>query len=123
MVSTGYQRIGFGGKQYAAHRVAWMLTTGEWPDRHIDHINGMRDDNRFSNLRLATHSENQMNRRPRGVSGKGATQHSCGKFQASIKKDGTTIYLGLYDTRAEAQAAYRRAATTLFKEFARTERP
>lgn len=58
----GYIVFKFYGKAYKAHRVAWFLQTGKWPIE-IDHINGIRSDNRWENLREVTHSENGLNRR------------------------------------------------------------
>lgn len=59
---TGYIRIVLGRKSYLAHRVAFYLMTGRWPDDQLDHINRIKADNRWDNLREATHSENMMNR-------------------------------------------------------------
>ena len=58
--SDGCRIIGFNGKTYKAHRVAWFLHYGENPGE-IDHINGIRDDNRIENLRVVTHYENMQN--------------------------------------------------------------
>lgn len=49
--SDGYRQIGILGKLYLAHRVAWIITYGKWPDGQIDHINRIRHDNRICNLR------------------------------------------------------------------------
>ena len=46
-------------KPYRAHRVIWALVHGEWPEGQIDHINGVRDDNRLENLRVVTNQDNQ----------------------------------------------------------------
>ncbi len=51
------------GYGYKAHRIAWMLTYGQWPNHEIDHINGERWDNRIANLRDVSHQVNQMNQR------------------------------------------------------------
>lgn len=59
----GYQRLSIGRKRYKAHRVAWAIHYGKWPEDQIDHINGVRDDNRIANLRAATNAENARNRR------------------------------------------------------------
>ena len=59
--SDGYLRIRIDGKQYKSHRLAWLYMTGAWPKDQVDHINGIRDDNRFGNLREATHTENCQN--------------------------------------------------------------
>jgi hypothetical protein len=59
--SDGYLSVYRKGKNYKLHRVAWLLTYGDWPEEFIDHINGDRQDNRLQNLRLADNSENLMN--------------------------------------------------------------
>lgn len=115
----GYIRICIGGKQVFAHRAAWFLTTGKWPEKAIDHINLDPGDNRFSNLRLASASENQMNTRAKSPHGKGVTLHRTGRFQAQIKRGNTNFYLGLFASREEAHAAYCSAAKVLFGNFAR----
>lgn len=58
----GYIAIGIGGIKYQAHRLAWLYVHGEWPAHQLDHINGDTSDNRISNLRQATNSENGRNR-------------------------------------------------------------
>lgn len=116
----GYRRIKFAGKDYSAHRLAWFFAKGEWPALAIDHRNLDKSDNRLANLRLATISQNGGNTRARRNGLKGITVHSCGKFQASVKKDGKSHYLGLFQTPEEAHAAYQRAAVELHGEFART---
>lgn len=59
--SHGYLRVSIKGKRYYGHRLAWLYMTGEWPKHQIDHINHVRCDNRFKNLRCATNSENHKN--------------------------------------------------------------
>lgn len=58
-------------KIFFAHRVAWAISTGEWPQGEIDHINHVRDDNRLVNLRVVTTTENNRSRLliPRSISG------------------------------------------------------
>lgn len=59
--TRGYVRVYFGGRYYAGHRLAWFYATGEWPDKDVDHINGIRHDNRLCNLRAATRKQNKEN--------------------------------------------------------------
>lgn len=59
----GYLQISVDWRLYSAARLAWLYMTGEWPKEEIDHINRVRSDNRFSNLREATRSSNNCNRR------------------------------------------------------------
>ena len=57
----GYLVGMFKRKTYRVHRLIWMWMTGEWPEKDIDHINGIRDDNRWVNFRLADDIQNQQN--------------------------------------------------------------
>lgn len=57
----GYLRLSLNGKRYKSHRLAWLYVHGEWPEGEIDHINGIRTDNRASNLRVVSRSENMKN--------------------------------------------------------------
>ena len=58
----GYYRVALRGKEYKAHRVIWIMCYNEDPKKfHIDHINGIKNDNRISNLRKATSQENSRN--------------------------------------------------------------
>jgi hypothetical protein len=60
---NGYLQIGFKGKLYYGHRLAWYLHYGAWPKNHIDHINGIRNDNRIINLRDVTSKDNNFNKK------------------------------------------------------------
>lgn len=103
------------------HRVAWALQTGAWPKDELDHKNGIRDDNRFDNLREATHAQNNQNKpaQSNNKSGhKGVHRHSQNpKWVSQIRVDGKRRNLGSFDTVEEAAAAYNAAAKALQKEF------
>ena len=60
---TGYHRIQIDGRAFLAHRLAWLYVHEVWPQGQIDHINGVKADNRIANLREATASQNGQNRR------------------------------------------------------------
>lgn len=101
--SNGYREIKISGRVFLAHRLAWVYVTGALPPHQIDHINGLRQDNRFANLRAVTSSENMQNQR----AVKGAHVHKqSGTWQSSIKVNGKSIWLGKFETAEEARAAY-----------------
>ena len=107
----GYRRIGLGKRQYAAHRLAWLLVRGAWPAGHIDHINGNPSDNRIANLRAATFSENLQNQRraqKRSKSGLlGVSFHKAKqRWRAQIAVDGVGHHIGYFDTADAAYEAY-----------------
>lgn len=119
----GYRSVASGGKNYLEHRVVWFLCTGSHPDGPIDHVNLIKSDNRFENLRLCTLSENQANRAvtKRSTSGlKGVYWHNKDKrWWAKIQVRGKASYLGQFDTPEEAHRAYMIAAEEAFGEFSR----
>jgi len=59
--SAGYLAINVDRQPRLAHRLAWLYMTGKWPEINLDHINLIKTDNRFANLREAGHSENNQN--------------------------------------------------------------
>ena len=104
---SGHRQIRINGIRYFAHRLAWLICEGEDPGSlEIDHINGLRDDNRRENLRVVTRSENQHNRR----SARGYSFHKRHKkWIARIKLNGKNRHIGYYSTKEEARAAYLEA--------------
>ena len=121
--SKGYLMVCVNKHHYKAHRIIWLMEKGSWPPGQIDHMNGMKSDNRLCNLRLATQKQNSANTgiRSSNKSGfKGVHYHrQSGKWQASICFDGKLQYLGLYDTALEASIVYARELNTKHGEFAR----
>jgi hypothetical protein len=117
----GYVRLSYRGKQVAAHHLAWRIMTGRWPEQEIDHINRVRHDNRFENLRLATRSENSQNgpKKSTNTSGfKGVHWHKRSRaWVARIMVERDEIHLGSFRTREEAYAAYVAAAKEFHGEF------
>lgn len=119
-LSCGYISISIDYKVYRAHRLAWVYMTGREPQHHIDHINGNKTDNRWSNLREATQAENVLNRKMSctNKSGhKGIWQRKSGRYTARVEMDGVRKNLGTYSTKEEAKAAYDAAAKILHGEF------
>jgi len=98
--SLGYRRIQLYGKLYKAHRLAWLFMTGEFPANDIDHINHVKDDNRFANLRVVTHSENLRNATMRNDNSSGVTGVSWFKrdsnWRVQIMVNGKSIHGGYF---------------------------
>lgn len=113
--------IGLNGKLFAAHRLAWLYMTGDWPVALVDHINCDPYDNRWTNLRQATQAENLRNRtktRANTTGFKGVSLcRDTGRYVAYIKYNYKTKYLGRYDTAQEAHAAYCAAASEIHGKF------
>lgn len=118
----GYIRISVGSRLYAAHRLAWLYMTGEWPVKQVDHKDRNRKNNCWCNLRLATQGQNSANSNIRkdSISGlKGVRWHTHTRlWQARIMKDKHTHYLGYFLSAEEAFKAYCKAARELHGEFA-----
>jgi hypothetical protein len=108
---------------YVAHRLAWLIQTGTWPIRHVDHVDGNPHNNTWNNLRQADDSQNSCNSKIRKTSKSGykgvswSSQHK--KWIAQIQFRKKREFLGLFKTPKEAHAAYCKAAERLHKEFAR----
>lgn len=118
--AEGYLTGKIDGVQLKAHRVAWAIHSGEWPNGQIDHINGIRSDNRISNLRVVTHQENHRNKAMPNTN----TSGFCGvnargnTWIATIRVKGKQIYLGTFERLEEAISA-REAANILYNFTAR----
>lgn len=116
----GYRGVRINRVIVLEHRVIWYMAHGTLPDE-IDHINGIKDDNRLCNLRAATREQNFWNK-PKPIcntSGfKGVSKAMSGKWQAIIKANKKSKYLGVFETPEEAHMAYIAASKLLHKEFA-----
>ncbi len=119
---NGYVYVKIQRLAYPVHRLAWVHYYGVWPDRFIDHINGVRDDNRIANLREANDQQNAFNQRRH-------KRNSCGfkgvvfkarikKWVANIRINGTQTHLGCFTSPEAAHAAYVAAARAHYGEFA-----
>lgn len=123
VAGRGYVYLSYRNIEYLAHRVAALVMEGAWPTDQIDHINGDKTDNRWCNLRHASHAENLWNRGKVGkksVPFKGVYRTPEGRFKAEIKANGELRRLGHYDTAEEAAAAYDAAALKYHGAFAVT---
>lgn len=115
----GYRSIMIDGQWHRAHRLAWLYMFGRWPVRHIDHIDGDGSNNKIVNLREATGSQNEANKplsSKNAVGIKGVCRVG-NKFQASARVNGKVRYLGIFDTKEEAGAAYRAQVLDLYGEY------
>ena len=119
---NGYIFIWLGGRNLLAHRVAYVLMKGRWPEHEIDHENRHRADNRWDNLRDATISQNNANKESPAntVSGyRGVRWHKASrKWHARITVNRKEHSLGYYDVKEDAARAYNEGALRLRGQFA-----
>lgn len=105
----GYLRIRIDGRLYLAHRLAVFYVTGEWPPHQVDHKYGVRDDNRWPELRPATPDQNQQNLRAAKAGNKsgllGVSPHGSG-WRAQIMTSGKRRVIGTFRTPEAAHQAY-----------------
>jgi hypothetical protein len=118
--AEGYRRFMVDRKTYLLHRLAWLYTYGEWPKYQIDHINGIRDDNRLCNLRDATPSINRQNMRAvkperinSGLMGAFFDSRGGGRWYSAITVNGRRKHIGMFKTPEDAHTAYLEAKRKL----------
>ena len=120
----GYWVVGLDNKLLLAHRIVFAMVHGSWPHQ-VDHINGVKTDNRPSNLRAASHADNQRNKRLQktNTSGvKGVSWHKRDQnWSAQCKVNGRIHNLGQHKTIQAAEAAVRAFREQNHGEFARHE--
>lgn len=115
----GYLTVRLGGKSYKCHRLAWLWMTGSWPAGDIDHINGVRSDNRWANLRDVDRGRNLQNNmrntsgRPTKTGYMGVYPSKGGKFEAALSINNKKVCVGRFSTIEEAVAAHRAAKARL----------
>jgi hypothetical protein len=122
-VKAGYLVGRIFDRMYRAHRVIWVIMTGEWPKDEVDHFDLDRGNNRWTNLREADEFQNAQNRglissNKHGLKGVSFNKNAS-KWMAQIQADGVYHYLGLHPTPESAHAAYVDAAMRLHGNFAR----
>lgn len=126
--TAGYRGIKINERMFQASRLAWLWVHGRWPTGYIDHIDGDRANNRLSNLRDVTPTQNKYNSSPflNSKSGiKGVTwckQTNKWKARISIVRY-KTLHIGFFMELADAQAAYEEKARELRGKFARLAHP
>jgi hypothetical protein len=122
LMKVGYLSIAIGRLAYYAHRLAFLYMTGDWPSEQMDHIDGDRTNNRWSNLREASGSQNKHNTGVRShntTGARGVYRTKDGRFVARIKVGDKRVNLGSFDTTEQASEAYEKAAKEAFGLFYR----
>jgi len=121
ITDEGYRAIGINGKYIKSHRIAWAMHYGFQPDFQIDHINGIKNDNRIINIRLATQSQNKSNVNApiTNTSGVKGVVKRNGRYIAQIKHNQKNIYIGTFDNISDAEKARIEVEKKLFGEFSR----
>lgn len=118
----GYHRVSVMSRDRLAHRVAWLLHYGSWPDGELDHINGVKTDNRIENLRACSHPQNNHNQRKRRTNKSGhknvCWMKSCSKWHVQVCLNGKIHHGGLFSDLDEAAAAAKALRIKLHGEFA-----
>lgn len=117
----GYIQIMIGGRNFKAHRLAWILFYGKEPAFGIDHKDRMKNNNAIYNLREATPSQNICNsRKTKGRNKYKGVFYDSGKYCSRITLNGETQFIGKFNTSKEAAIAYDEAAKKIHGEFALT---
>jgi HNH endonuclease/AP2 domain len=112
----GYVHVSIGKRVFRAHRLAFIWMTGECPEG-VDHIDGIRSNNAWKNLRAATQEQNLANMR--NIDGYRITPG--GKFAARLSVKNHQVHLGTFDNPEDAHAAYVKAAKRIRGEFSGAE--
>lgn len=124
LLHSGYIGICIGNRRVQAHRIAWTLFHGTKPKNQIDHINGIKTDNKIKNLREASNSQNGKNLKlskanKSGIKGVCFEKYT-NLYKAYIRVDGKMLSLGRYKTLQEAEAIRKQAEIKHFGEWNRT---
>lgn len=105
------------GHKFKVHQIVWALHNGRLSDMPLDHIDRDPRNNRIENLRQATDEQNSQNLRASLHPNAGLRFEPNGKVSAYASRKNRKIYLGRFDTEAEARAAYRAASKVLKGAF------
>lgn len=124
---NGYVLISLGDTKFYAHRLAWIYMTGREPDQYIDHIDGNKHNNSWSNLRPATKKQNGENQKLRRTSVSGfrgvVFNRDCRlPWRAQVRHGGSYIYLGSFATAEEAGAVAMAKRAELYTHYTGREK-
>lgn len=118
---SGYVELVIDKKLYLCHRLAFLFMTGKWPKQETDHINNIRSDNRWCNLREADVSENRCNtqRNRNNTSGfKGVYFHKPTQtWYGQVRKHGVCHSTNGHPSADAANEALQRIRQSLHGEF------
>lgn len=119
ITDAGYRYICIDKKYYRAGHLAWLWMTGAWPEVEIDHKDRVSSNDAWSNLRLATRSQNLTNRRvmSNNLLGIKGVSFTWGKYRAAIYVNRKAIRLGAFDNPEDAAAAVRAGGLKYHGEF------
>jgi hypothetical protein len=125
IVKAGYIGVMIDGKRHYVHRIAWALHHGKHPDDQLDHINGIKTDNRICNLREATNAQNGKNlplmrNNTSGYSGVSFDKKN-NKWRASIRVNGKIMHFGRYELKEQAIQVRKQAEDKFFGEWKRNK--
>lgn len=110
--SKGYLRVEILGKSYYAHRLIWILCNGQLKDSEfIDHINGVKTDNKVENLRVVDKAGNNQNLRQPKLNNKSGflgvyKNKKTLRFETQIGANGKKTHIGTFDSAESANSAY-----------------
>lgn len=117
--SDGYVHVTLAGKTYMAHRLAWFIYYEKWPNKYLDHKDGIKSNNKINNLREASNSENCRNKPKKGYYWDDSRKKFCATIMVNYKKS----HLGYFDTEEEARKAHVEAMEKYHGEFANYNLP
>ena len=104
--TKGYRYLAIQGKTYREQRVVFLYMTGKWPEHQVDHINRIKDDNRWENLRDVPAKVNSANRKVSVLNKSGYTgvfwNTNLAKWQVNCVSNGKQHYGGIFDNKDEA---------------------
>jgi hypothetical protein len=124
LYNGGYVKVCLDGRELQAHWVVFAIVHGRWPENELDHVNGVKSDNRPSNIREATSQQNKCNREAGSNSASGIKgvlwNKRERKWKVSITANSVTYNLGTFAQLEDAKTAHRNAAIKYHGDFARS---